>query len=305
MENEVRETINNYISTKPESLNIIGYGSCVKEQFVKGSQIDTILAVNDTFEWHKKNYALNKKDYCKKGYFFLQSKSSDYLTKINYMSYLKDHNNMFKIGVISKKNLEDDLLNWRHGIISGRCQKPIELIKSDSSLDYAIKMNRLNALRSSLILLSQTECQEIDLYKTICSLSYKGDIRMRLRFENPNKINNIVNGSFDEFKSIYSSLNDDYYKINGNLKINTHKLLNEVNQLPITLQEHLSKYFDNLDNLTENDIEKLKHLIELYFRKLNLKSSIVQPIKGIVTNSNLKVLKYAFEKKNKSKLGID
>jgi translocator assembly and maintenance protein 41 len=242
-----------------------------KKQCVKGSQIDIIIAVNNTREWHKSNYALNKSDYCKKGYFFLQTKSSDYLTKINYISYLKDHNNTFKIGVISKSNMEDDLINWRHGLIAGRFQKPIELIKSDSNLENAIKINRLNALRSALILLSQTECQEIDLYKTICSLSYKGDIRVRLGFENPHKIDNIVNGSFDEFRSIYSSLNDGFYQLNDNLEINTSKLLREVNQLPITLQDYLLKYYDNLDDLSVDDIEMLKFLINQYFNKLNFK----------------------------------
>src|SRR5574344_2089675 len=116
MDNEVRNIITDYISTKPDTINTIGYGSCVKNQKVKGSQIDIIVAVNNTQEWHQKNYSINKSDYCKRGYFYY-------------------HNSMFEIGIINKDDLDDDLINWRHGVMSVRFQKTIELIKTDDSLN--------------------------------------------------------------------------------------------------------------------------------------------------------------------------
>ena len=43
----------------------------------------------------------------------------------------------------------------------------------------------------------------MDLYNTICGLSYKGDIRMNMKMENPNKIKNIVIGSLEGLEFIY------------------------------------------------------------------------------------------------------
>jgi len=43
----------------------------------------------------------------------------------------------------------------------------------------------------------------MDLYTTLCSFSYKGDIRMRLKMENPNKVKNIVLGSYEGLNSLY------------------------------------------------------------------------------------------------------
>ena len=43
----------------------------------------------------------------------------------------------------------------------------------------------------------------MDLYTTLCEFSYKGDIRMRFKMENPNKVKNVVLGSFDAMNSLY------------------------------------------------------------------------------------------------------
>lgn len=42
-----------------------------------------------------------------------------------------------------------------------------------------------------------------ELLKTICELSYKGDVRMRLKMENPKKVESIVRGSADGLREIY------------------------------------------------------------------------------------------------------
>jgi hypothetical protein len=43
----------------------------------------------------------------------------------------------------------------------------------------------------------------IDLATTICELSYKGDIRMKFKMENPDKVRNIVAGSFQGLNELY------------------------------------------------------------------------------------------------------
>ncbi len=43
----------------------------------------------------------------------------------------------------------------------------------------------------------------MDLYKDLCGFSYKGDVRMVMKMENPKKVDNIVIGSFDGLNQIY------------------------------------------------------------------------------------------------------
>ena len=43
----------------------------------------------------------------------------------------------------------------------------------------------------------------IDLATTICEFSYRGDIRMKFKMENPDKVRNIVVGSFEGLKGLY------------------------------------------------------------------------------------------------------
>ena len=42
------------------------------------------------------------------------------------------------------------------------------------------------------------------LFGTLCNFSYKGDIRMRWKMENPDKVKNIVQGSISELNQVYS-----------------------------------------------------------------------------------------------------
>jgi hypothetical protein len=37
----------------------------------------------------------------------------------------------------------------------------------------------------------------------ICAFSYKGDIRMRLKMENPLKVSNLVEGNLPELSALY------------------------------------------------------------------------------------------------------
>ena len=45
-----------------------------------------------------------------------------------------------------------------------------------------------------------------DLFTTIVGFSMKGDIRMKYKMENPNKIGNLVEGSFKELTDLYLPL---------------------------------------------------------------------------------------------------
>lgn len=43
----------------------------------------------------------------------------------------------------------------------------------------------------------------MDLFLSITQLSYKGDVRMKFKAENPNKVRNIVEPNFEHFLDYY------------------------------------------------------------------------------------------------------
>ena len=308
-EDYVSKVIKDYIETKPEVIDIIGYGSAVKKQNRSNEklekQIDVIVTVEDTKKWHEENYKINPKDYASKlGYLYLtkRPRNEEKRIYINYLTYLENNGHKYKLGVISKKQILEDLYSWKNCYLAGRMQKPIAIIKSDESLNNAIMANRLNALRAALMSLSNTNPTKEELYNKICSLSYNGDLRMRFNMENPHKVADIVNGSFDEFSEMYDCLNHGYYKVeNNHLIINKDLLLDEIMRLPSSV---LGKIIGNVNlyNLNGDDLEKINFIIEKHIKDNNLKASLEQPIDGTIINGVKKTLMYAKQKKDKNKL---
>lgn len=66
------------------------------------------------------------------------------------------------------------------------------------------EMNLRRAVICALILLPE-EFTEDHLYQKIASLSYLGDVRMKVSAENPNKVANIVTPNLLAFREWYSS----------------------------------------------------------------------------------------------------
>lgn len=302
-EKSIRQTIKDFMETKPETINIIGYGSAVKTQTGYNNstqkQIDIIATVEDSLRWHKQNKNNNPGEYSK---FAIQLlKPILHLgTDISYVSDIPYNNQFFKIGVIDKFDFLNDLENWSNFYMAGRTQKPIMLVKSDEKVNEAIKKNRINALKTSLILNTDRVFNEKQLFQTLCSLSYIGDIRMTLGFENPNKVSNIVNGEFDELKNIYSDLNNDFYCIKNSMVIpNIEKLMHDVIDMPSSLVNYLIQNKIDIESLGKEDLLRLREYITRYIKKTNLKSSISQPLKSASINNTSNSIKYLKEKRKK------
>ena len=84
--------------------------------------------------------------------------------------------------------LLEDLNNWTTLYAAGRLHKPVRIIKTgtDTEIKDGLRVNKLHAVRTSLMLMPHT-FDEFNLYYTIASLSYVGDPRMLLG-ENPMKV---------------------------------------------------------------------------------------------------------------------
>ena len=295
------DNIFDFISTLPEVVDIIGYGSGVKNQEgytddIK-RQIDLILTVNDIYEFHKLNFKKYPNIYSNIGIKLIKH-VNNIGTDINYVSNIDYKNNTYKIGVINKNDLSKDLITWDNMYMAGRCQKPISTLKIRDKVKNEIIYNRLNALKIALLLNHNKTITEQELYETICSLSYIGDIRMTMHCENPDKIKNIVNGSKMEFREIYNEVNDNLFDIKNNIiSTNTDKILNSILDIPESLLKYLHKHMD-LNNI---NIDELNNNIINYLKITNFKSSIAQPIKSIIINGTEKSLNYLKEKRKKGK----
>ena len=207
---------------------------------------------------------------------------------------------MFKIGVVNTKDLISDLINWKTFFLAGRIQKPIELVKSNCELDYAIKINRMNALKTSLLALNKNEVTEEELFTVLCSLSFVGDWRNIMHVENKDKVKNIVEGSFAELHNIYNEFNNGFYEIDSQNKIviNYEKLLLKLDSLPEPLKSKVLIYI--LDE--KFDIESLSNLRKIilnHFIGINIRTSAVQPLKGLVLNGFGKTMTYLNQKLEK------
>lgn len=295
------DNIFDFINTLPEVVDIIGYGSGVKNQEgytddIK-RQIDLILTVNDIYEFHKLNFKKYPNIYSNIGIKLIKHVNS-IGTDINYVSNIDYKNNTYKIGVINKNDLSKDLITWDNMYMAGRCQKPISTLKIRDKVKNEIIYNRLNALKIALLLNHNKTITEQELYETICSLSYIGDIRMTMHCENPDKIKNIVNGSKIEFREIYNEVNDNLFDIKNNIiSTNTDKILTSILDIPESLLKYLHKHMD-LNNI---NIDELNNNIINYLKITNFKSSIAQPIKSIIINGTEKSLNYLKEKRKKGK----
>ena len=111
----------------------------------------------------------------------------------------------FKYGVIGLDPAVTDLEMWKAFAFAGRLHKPVlPFIEDESRVEKAIEVNRDHAMNVAMLLnFHKIEVTEEDIATSICALSYKGDIRMRMKMENPDKVKNIVAGSKEGLRNLY------------------------------------------------------------------------------------------------------
>ena len=299
---ETKKLLESFVESRDNQGKIIaafGYGSGIFKQagytLQKKPMIDTIFIVENPHLWHKENMKKNPSDYSLSGrialkYFDLNAVKST--TGVTYQSNISFQHSTFKYGIIGKKRFMDSMMgNWEHFFIQGRFQKPIYTIFSNDEIDKAIQENRDLAIYIALLTLKKHKPNILDLYHQICSLSYRGDIRM-LFAENPNKVRNIIQGSFDSFIEMYGTENDYFYtKENGELVIDYSLLYGSLALLPDTLYKYLMQ-----KGYSINQPKHIANVLEDKMSKINKRDSIIQPIIGIITVGPIKSISYLSEK---------
>ncbi|CCX05469.1 mitochondrial matrix Mmp37-domain-containing protein [Pyronema domesticum] len=191
----------------------IAYGSGVFSQGTRNAggkppMIDLIFGVTYTQHWHSINLKQHRDHYSFLGSFGSRAVATTQEklgAGVYFNPYVDIGGVMVKYGVVSIDTLCRDLTSWDTLYLAGRLHKPVKILRKDPKVLLANQMNLLSAVRVALLLLPE-EFTELQLYTTICSLSYMGDPRMSLAAENPHKVSNIVTNQLSMLRQLYSPL---------------------------------------------------------------------------------------------------
>lgn len=295
-----RETIKRFADKRPEARAVYGYGSGVFKQGIPVGkpQTDVIFVVDDIKQWHKDNMCENVEDYSFIGRIHLSTDNVSRLKGKNFVTYVSDikdreADTRFKYGVVEIDDFQRGLCTWDNLFLVGRFHKPILDVFSDERLRDVIAKNREGAFRVACLLSNPMTSKE-QVFRMLCGLSYIGDARMKLA-ENPDKVRNIVRGSFSILERIYT-FNQEYVKVvNDDVVLICHEqLLAEIEKLPSCLVDYLAEVNTDLKNIDEVRENILKFIVG--HNRVESKAQIVE---GFKTNGIVRSIPYCISKVKK------
>jgi len=303
----IKTRIDEFIKTLPEVVSVKAYGSSIAYQAGykenEKKQVDLIVVVDDIKKFYEENLKQNKYMYKLTPKIYFRHASSTKLKKGAGICYTTDINygiDTYKMGVIEKVDVIDDLLNWKTFYISGRFQKEMYTAKKDNDIEKANEVNKRNALTIALLLLDKENPTLTDLYEKICSLSYMGDSRKNFKAEDPNKIRKLASGSRAHFDKEYKD-KTDLFTVDKNdlITIDYNKTLKMIESLPENLKY---KIIDEVeDKKLLDSLPLIRKAIEEYLTTIIKKSSLGQTTKGILTTGPKNSIGYALSKLKKGR----
>ncbi len=292
---QAQTILEQFIKERPKVIGAFGYGSGVFKQLGYNdkmkTQLDLILITEEKelYQWHKENIKLNKKDYSMMGktYIKLSKDNCGGHNNLTYTTNIKYQGTLIKYGVTTIEWLIKNLNTWDNFYLPARFQKPILPIITTKELDESIEKNRTSALLTA-ILMNEEDTSKEKILLDLCSLSYLGDTRMKFG-ENPNKVKNIVLGSYEYLEEAY-----DLKKIKlENLSLR-ESAIKRYDELPTNLQTYLNNHEIDLSNHTN-----LREVTTEFFTEKNKTESKEQTKTSFKTNGLLKSVNYGFQKVKK------
>ena len=147
----------------------------------------------------------------------------------------------------------------------------------------------------------------MDLFLSITSLSYYGDIRMTLKAENPNKVKNIVEPNFEHFMNYYEDQINQFEKdgaieFDGNsifsIGHNNHWIQYLIDRIP-----HKS-YMRNLikENAMASEWDEHRDTLLTNLEIQNQSMSVRGILSGMYSTNPIKNIIYTMSKKRKAKV---
>lgn len=305
---------------------VFGYGSKIVKQnnnrFGSNDMHDFIIAVDNPFDWHQKNHAINPGHYSFLKYFpnkisLIVDLQERFGAQIYYNPYVRIGSQLIKYGVIKTDHLIKDLQEWTTLYVAGRLHKPVRLIvesrDKNKDLNTGLSFNKESAIRAALLQLPET-FKPIDLYYKITSLSYAGDVRMWFG-ENKNKVINIVDAQLDRFDALYLPR----LKRKDSITFNEAKgvfvqdlspitILKNLEALPKTVRNQICQMHSNKARSIESNIIltsvsrsiSVDEIVSSAIAAIVRKSSLSQSFKGLLSAGLFKSVKYSQMKLLKS-----
>lgn len=310
---------------------VFAYGSGVKQQVgydevakQKDNIIDLVFCVRDPLGWHAENMDRHESHYSAMRHLgpkciMKYQESLGAGVYFNTLVPLPDLGVQIKYGVITKEQMLQDLLEWKHLYMAGRLHKPVHDIvpaDDDKEMKRALLTNLRNAFQVALLLLPE-KFTSFQLFHTISSLSYKGDFRM-IFGENKNKVTNIVKAQEKDFFQLYAPVMKDLAeyvavdfgaKEKGSEKVvtlfeqdkSTKAVEYHLRQAPAELRRRLiinavfkGSYMDIITPLAA--LENLHDVVQVSVNDIVWRSSIAQTLKNIPTAGVFKSVVYGYRK---------
>lgn len=309
------------LSRLPPTRFAFAYGSAVKRQTGAEARptepplLDLGLAVADARRWHSLNFISNRDDYS-----FLKVAGPELVALcqrrfgakvyFNTLVPLPEPGALFKYGVVSERDLLEDLTEWRYLYFAGRLHKPVTVVvePENGSVRDALRRNLEAAARCSLLLLPE-RFTRFQLFHAVSNLSYSGDFRM-IFGENKNKVRNIVAPQLEGFGDLYEpallklekfvrKTDDDSFAQDSS----EDAKLRHLADLPLFPKKIILKSAKNYPARDENyalksiaEKDNCHEIVARALRQIVWQSSVRQSIKGIFTAGLLKSLNYSARK---------
>ncbi|XP_047973849.1 phosphatidate cytidylyltransferase, mitochondrial isoform X4 [Salvia hispanica] len=298
----------------------------------KTSMIDYILGVANPQQWHTENLKLNRDHYVSwmihLGGAQLITGVADHIgARIHFNPFVSHRDRMFKYGVVRMNDLVRDISGWESFYLSGRLQKPVNVVVDKSEIE---KLNSVNvkAATAAALLLLPSKFSEEELYAKICSLSYMGDLRM-LFAEDRNKVRKIVQGQFELFQQMYNPFIEEFaaqdllrMSSSGDQKLNliqdcgSSTTCSLVSSLPLPLRCHTGMKLGEKKPIDESGTinhwagratqkvaikrEEAADCIRKTLRRKVMVSSARQAVAGLLTAGAVHGVKYVGSKMKKA-----
>ncbi|KAI3455782.1 hypothetical protein Pfo_012445 [Paulownia fortunei] len=327
MDGEKRPELASLLETLPPVEFGCIYGSSLHpNNFDKTSMIDYILGVADPQQWHAENLKMNGNHYASwmvhlGGARLITEVADDIGVGVHFNPFVSHKNRMFKYGVVRMHDLVQDILGWERFYLSGRLQKPVNVIVDNLEIEKLNSVN-LKAATSAALLLLPSKFSEEELYAKICSLSYMGDPRM-LFAEDKNKVKKIVQGQFKLFQTMYNPLLEEFaardlfrisssddQKVNIIQDCGLSTTCSLVSSLPLPLRSQMGiklgeeKVFDESGRAVRKVVIKSKEEAAGCMRKILrhkvMVSSARQAVAGLLTAGAVHGLRYIGSKMHKA-----
>ncbi|XP_019265561.1 PREDICTED: phosphatidate cytidylyltransferase, mitochondrial isoform X2 [Nicotiana attenuata] len=130
------------------------------------SMIDYIIGVADPKQWHSENLKLNKDHYASwlvhlGGTRMITDIANDIGVGVHFNPFVSCNNKMFKYGVVRMHDLIQDILGWERFYLSGRLQKPVNILVDNLDIENVNTVN-LKAATSAALLLLPSKVTEVN-----------------------------------------------------------------------------------------------------------------------------------------------